>query len=214
MRKKIIVFFVLAFTVAFTSVGFAQNNAQGVFAIDSDLATQGYQGGRVVRDIGDSQDVGFAVYVKNVDAFFGFQIEATWDGTKAEYRDRDSGTEVFDDAVNINGADVALAAEGNILGAEILSIGEVSEEGRYFNQFAKQGGEAVASDAFGLIYFVVLRTAATFTTEDRFAVSVKVTASNEGAVPKDLGELIFYVNGGVDVKPSTWGEIKKQFEDF
>ena len=215
MRKRLIVFFVLACAVMLASVGNAQNNNQAVFGIDSDLTAVGLQGGRVVRGIGPSTDVGFAVYVKNVDAFFGYMIDITWDGTKASLRDRDSGTEIFEDTVSINGADnVALAAEGNILGSDILSIGEVNETSHYSNQYAKQGGEAVASSDYGLLYILVLRTAATFTTDDRFAVTVKLTAANKEAVAKDLGELTFYVNGGVDVKSSTWGEIKKQYKDF
>ena len=77
MRKRFIVFFVLACAVMLASVGNAQNNGQAVFGIDSDLTAVSLQGGRVVRGVGASKDVGFAVYVKNVDAFFGYKIDIT-----------------------------------------------------------------------------------------------------------------------------------------
>jgi len=216
MRKRFIVFFVLACAVMLASVGNAQNNSQAIWGIDSDLATVGFQGGRYVNEIGASKDIGFAVYVKNVDALFGYKIDITWDGTKAAFRSGDSGTEIFEDTVSINGADnVALTAESNILGSSLLAVGEVKETGRYYNGYAKMGGDAVVSSEYGLIYFCVLRTVATFTTDDSFAVSVKVTAANKDAVEKDLGERKFYVYGSsVEVKSSSWGEIKKQYKDF
>jgi len=213
MKKALTVIFVLVLSITLTSLAFAQDNKLAFFKLDTDLATLGYQGGSIVQGIAGSEDVAFAIYGKNVDQLRGFILDLSWDGTKAEMRTRDSSTEIYEDDVEYNGAEeFTLAEEGNAL-ETLLSVGEESGEGFYKNNYAKQGGDALVSDEFGLLYILVLRTADTFTVEDSFTVTAKITVSNDTGVEKYLGERIFYVNGEVDVKTSTWGEIKSQFKD-
>ena len=72
-----------------------------LFMIDSDLNTEGYQGGKVVEGIADGQRVGFAVYVKNVDALRLINVDFTWDGTKAEKASETGYTISIDDSHSI-----------------------------------------------------------------------------------------------------------------
>jgi len=212
MKKSMVVIFVLVLTIAIASLALAQENKLAFFKIDTDLVTAGFQGGSVVEGIGASQDVAFALYVKNVDQFRAYVVDMTWDGTKASMRSRDSGPEIFEDDVTFNGQDITLAEEANVLGTT-LSVGEESGEGSYKNNYAKQGGDALVSDEYGLIYLLVIRTSADFTVDTSFTVKAKITVLNDVGASKFLGERDFYINGAVDVKTSTWGAIKTQFKD-
>jgi len=208
MKRSAVVIFVLI--LAFATTAIAQENKLAFFSIDSDLATAGFQGGRIVKDIGGGKRVGFAIYIKNEDQLRGFTVDFTWDPAKASFSG-DSGPAIDLDDRNVNGVDVTLSEE-NVLGS-VAGVGEVSEDGHYKIDYAKLGGDAVASTDYGLLYLLVLKTDASFTTEDSFTITAKVSALNDSGVLKPLGERDFYVNGAVDVKTSTWGEVKNQFKD-
>jgi hypothetical protein len=210
MKKIFVLIFGLVLVLMLTSLAFAQQNKLAFFKLDVDLATAGYQGGSAVDGIGSGQRVGFAVYVKNVDQLRGFKVDFTWDGAKAAYN-TSSGTMIELDEVNVNN-ETATLTEDNALGS-VTGVGEVKEAGHYAQDFAKLGGDPLASEEFGLIYLLVLKTETTFSVEDSFTITAKITIANDGGVEKFLGERIFYVNGAVDVKTSTWGEIKNQFKD-
>jgi len=212
MRKSLVAIFVLVLAVSLTVTAFAQENKLAFFAIDSDLGTAGYQGGRVVDGIGGGKRVGFAIYVKNVDQLRSVVVDFTWDGEKAARSGSDSGFNIDLDDRNVNGVDVT-ASEENVLGSSVSGVGEVDEAGHYTITFAKLGGDAVATTDFGLVYCLILKTASDFTTDDSFAVTAKVSVLNDAGIQKELGQADFYVNGAVDVKTSTWGEIKSQFRD-
>lgn len=213
MKKNLAVIFVLILTLAVASFASAQENKLAFFKIDTDLATEGYQGGSVVTGIGGGEQVGFAVYVKNADQLRGFSVDFTWEAAKATYRSA-SGEMIEEDDVEINGlGEITLAEEDNMLGS-VAGVGEVKEDGHYKIDFAKLGGDAVASTEFGLVYLLVLKTVDGFTADDSFKVIAKISVSNDVGVVKSLGERNFYVNGGVDVKTSTWGEVKSQFKGF
>ena len=209
MKKSFTVIFALVLLIALSSFSFAQNNKLAIFMIDSDLGTAGLQGGTSVTGIGGSQNVGLAIYVKNVDQFNAFKVEFEWDGAKAAYGAK-SGTAVGSETLTINGKETALAAESCIL-TSTLPLGEVNEAGHYVNNYAKLGGSASSAD-YGFIYLLVLQTDAAFTTSDSFEVKATITIVDAG-VEKFLGTRRFYVNGVTDVKPSTWGEVKSQFKD-
>jgi len=212
MKKCMSVIFVLALSLMMSSSGFAGENALAYFMIDSDLATVSYQeGGRIVRGIGGDEKVAFVIYVNNADELRTFAIDLTWDPAKAAMRG-DSGIEIEEDDDTINGADITLAEEANVCGA-VSGIVEVDEDGHYVEVFSKMGGDPVVSDGYGLLYYMLLKTDSEFTTDDTFAVTVEVSVLNDSGVENLLGQKDFYVNGGVDVKTRTWGEIKSQFKD-
>jgi len=210
MKKSLVVFFVLVLSLLVATLAFAQDNKLAYFKIDSDVGTAGFQGGSIVEDIGGGERVGFAVYVKNVDQLRGFTVDFMWDGSKAEFSG-DSGPAVDLDERKVNGAEVTLS-EDNVL-ESVAGVGEVDEAGHYAIDYAKLGGDAVATTDYGLVYLLVLKTATGFTTSDSFAVTAKIAVLNDGGIRKEVGERSFYVNGVVDVKTSTWGEIKNQFKD-
>ncbi|MCD6308492.1 MAG: hypothetical protein J7M24_05800 [Candidatus Latescibacteria bacterium] len=208
MKRSAFVIFVLV--LAFATAAIAQENKLAFFSIDSDLATAGFQGGRIVKDIGGGSRVGFAIYVKNADQLRGYTVDFTWDAAKASFAS-DSGPSIDLDERKVNGVEVTLS-EDNVL-ESVAGVGEVNEDGHYKIDYAKLGGDALASTEYGLVYLLVLKTDAGFTTEDSFTITAKVSALNDGGVKKPLGERDFYVNGAVDVKTSTWGEVKNQFKD-
>jgi len=210
MRKTSVVFFVLVLALAVASFANAQDNKLAFFSIDADVATAGFQGGSIVKDIGGGARVGFAIYVKNVDQLRGFTVDFEWDAAKADFSG-DSGPEIALDDRNVNGVDITLS-EANAL-ESVSGVGEVKEAGHYKIDYAKLGGDALASTDYGLIYLLVLKTADTFTTDDSIEVTAKISVSNDGGIIKSLGQRNFYVNGAVDVKTTTWGEIKNQFKD-
>ncbi|GAF80318.1 unnamed protein product, partial [marine sediment metagenome] len=171
----------------------AQVNEQAYFKIDTDIAAPGYQGKTSPCGIGANKNVGFAVYVKKFDQLRGFSVDFTWDGTKATFSDVYSGTEIVDDDIYINGQYITMAAEENILGS-VTGILVADEEGHYTEDFAKLGGDAAASDEYGLIYFFVLKTGDSFLTTDRLVVTANITLGNDSGVEKILGKRKFYVN--------------------
>ena len=210
MKKVLVAIAVLTLSVLMATSLFAQDNKLAFFAIDSDLATVGFQGGVSMMGIGGGDRVGFAVYVKNVDQLRTVSLDVTWDGTKAEMAG-EAGYGVDIDDRTVNGASLSVS-EDNALG-DVSGIVNVDDAGQYTEDFAKLGGDALASSDYALVYCVVLRTVSGFTTDDSFAVNVGVKVLNDTGAEKDLGMRQFYVNGSVDVKTSTWGEIKSQFKD-
>jgi hypothetical protein len=211
MKRVLILFCAALIFVSVSAGAFAQQNNLAFFMIDSNVDEAGFQGGSLATGIGPDQLVGFTVYVKNTDQLRGFEIDVTWEGAKATWRST-SGPSTESDDINMNGADISLPDEENVLGS-VSGLGEVKEDGHYYINYAKLGGNAVATSEYGMLFFVMLKTAATFTTDQDLMVTAAVTALNDGGIKKYLGVRTLYVNGETDVKSSTWGEIKSQFKD-
>ena len=213
MKKSIAVIFVLILSFIFVSTAIAQDNKLAFFKLDSDITTPGFQGGSVVSGIGEKDEIAFAIFVKNYDQLRGYTIELTWPTGKADMRSA-SGSEIAGDDYEVNGQEeVEIDDEVNVLGT-VTGIPEVDEDGHFKASFAKLGGDAGVSSDYGLVYFANLKTVTGFTTDDSFAVVAKVSITNDSGIVKYVGERTFYVNGGVDVKTSTWGNVKNQFKDF
>lgn len=210
MKKVSVAILVLTLSLLMATFANAQQNKLAFFDIDANIGTAGFQGGRIVEGIGASARVGFAVYVKNVDQLRTISLDVTWNGAQASMVSESGYGIDIDDRV-VNGGSITLS-EDNVLG-DVSGIVVANETGRYAVDFAKLGGTAVATTDYGLVYCFVLRTVDTFKTSDSMTVNVKVKALNDSGVSKDLGTRDFYVNGAVDVKTSTWGEIKSQFKD-
>ena len=218
MKKIFCVIFMILLGAFLTVPAFAQStNGNAVFAIDADLAQIGYQpDSTYVIGIGASQQVGFGIYVEKVNPLRSFNIDVTWDGTLADLSTK-SGTLVEAEDLTINGQAITLPDEANLLNDPQRGPGEVKETGHYYGAYAQFGGTEVTSDAFGLLYFFALKTKATFTVDTTMLVAVKVTIgwTTGGVGSRSLGQRYFYVNKNiVDVKSSSWGEIKNQFKDF
>ena len=215
MKKSCIIIFALILTCILSTNSFAQGNKMAYFMIDADLAQEGFQGASSVTGIGPNQLVGFAIYAKNIDVINGLKVTFDWDGTKATQSDK-SGLDIGSGASNINGADITVAAESSIItsaGGTLIPLGEEKEAGHYLNNYATLGATASSAD-FGLLYYLVLQTSASFTTGDTFSVKAEISVANAG-VEKYLGYRYFNVNAtGTDVQTKTWGEIKNQFKDF
>jgi len=212
MKRVLILFCAALIFVSVSSGAFAQQNNLAFFMIDSVVGEAGFQGGSLATGIGADQLVGFTVYVKNTDQLRGFEIDVTWDGAKATWRSA-SGLRTESDTIVMNGAEISLPDEANILDPGATPLGELKETGHYFVNPSKVGGDAVATSEYGMLFFVMLKTAATFTTDQDFTVTAAVTTLNDGGIKKYLGVRTLYVNGETDVKSSTWGEIKSQFKD-
>jgi len=211
MKSLKIVIFGLIIVYALSSLAFAQDNKVAFFFLDADVATAGYQGGSSLDGIAGNQRVGFGVYVKNVDQLRAVKVDFTWDGAMAAYN-TSSGAGIALDEVNINGAAVT-RTEANALGS-VTAIDVANVSGHFAQDIAKLGGDAFASQDYALAYFFVVRTVAGFTASDSFIITAKIKVANDAGVVKDLGERDFYVNGYVDVKNATWGQVKNQFKDF
>jgi len=210
MKRVSVAILALTLSLMMATFAFAQQNRLGFFDIDADIGTAEFQGGRVVEGIGGGARVGFAIYVKNVDQLRTVSLDISWDGAKAT-KAGESGYGIDIDDRTVNGGSVTLT-EGSAMG-DVSGIVNADEAGHYAEDFAKLGGDAVATTDYGLVYCFVLKTADAFTTGESFAVNVKVKVLNDSGIEKDLGERDFYVNGAVDVQNSTWGEIKSQFKD-
>jgi len=210
MKKTLAVIFVLILSAVLSTAALAQNNSLAFFKIDADLNQAGFQGHQSAKDIGASERVGFAVYVKNVDQMRTYIVDFTWDGGKATFN-TDSGANVELEERTVNGVSCTLS-ETNVLGS-VASLGQVNEAGHYTITSAKLGGSAGNTTDFGLIYCLVLRTSATFSASDSFEIKAHIKVLDDAGAEKDLGERTFYVNSSVDVQTSTWGEIKNQFKD-
>jgi len=209
MKKTIVVVFVLTLALTLSSFAFAGENKLAFFKIDSDIATEGFQGGSFVNGIDGGDRVGFAVYVKNVDELRTCSIDVTWESSKATLAS-ETGKSIDIDDRNVNGVDVSLSEDSVVA---FLDIVDINEAGHYKVDLAKDGPGALSTTEYGLVYVLVLKTETSFTVNDDMVISVKVSLQNESQHEKDLGERLFYVNSGVSVKTSTWGEIKKQFKD-
>lgn len=212
MRKNLTIFCGLALSLCMAGSALAQN-ANAFYKIDTDLTTVGYQetSKPMVKDIGATKLVGFALYAQEWQNAKGFTVKFEWDGAKASFRST-SSTKIDLDELNINGVAQTPATEQNILGGSLISAGETNSTGVYSISWA-QGGGAAATSPTGLIYFAVFRTSDTFKTEDLLSIKCSVTVADENGVERFLGYRYFNVNQ-VDVKESTWGNVKSQFKDF
>jgi len=144
----------------------------------------------------------------------GLTVLFEWDGTKATYRSTESGPDIVDNEIAINGvASFILPAEKNILNSSLITAGESSSADSYTNSYAQAGGTA-STAAEGLVFIAVFRTAATFQTTNNLTIKASVTVSDAGGNLKFLGTRFFHVNQSVDVKPATWKQVKDQFKDF
>jgi len=212
MKKTIVVVFMLIFAA---SLAFAGQNQLAFFQIDADLANTGYQGLSYINGIGGGEEIGFAVYIKNVDELRAISVDLTWDITKAAKRG-DTGFMIEEDDVEINGLDeFAIEEQLNMLGpaADVAELVDVDEEGHFGVTIAKKGGDAISSEEFGLAYYIVLKTESTFSENDALTVTAKINALNNSGKVKELGTRDFYVNMGVSVETKSWGEIKSKFKD-
>jgi hypothetical protein len=213
MKRALVVTLSVLFALTLASASFAQiMNQSAYFMIDSVVGEAGFQGGSLVTGIGGDDLIGFAVYVKNTDQLRGYEIEVTWDGTKAAWRSASGPATESSDAITINGAEATLPDEANCLGT-IAGLGEVKTSGRYYITNNKLGGEALATTDFGLLFFVELKTVTAFTEGDSFDVKTEITALDNSGNKQTLGRRLFHVNGTSVEKNATWGEIKSQFKD-
>jgi len=210
MKRCCVAFFVLILALSMATMASAQENKLAFFGIDSDVNTADFQGGSSVSGIDGGDRVGMAIYVKNADQLRGFTVKFMWDATKGAMTS-DSGPAIELDERTVNGVESTLT-EDNALGS-VSGLGEVDADGSYEITYSKLGGDALASTDYSLVYFLVLKADATFTTGDAFTITAEVTALNDQGIKKSLGSREFYVNGGVDVQTSSWGEIKSQFKD-
>ena len=216
MKKVLYVIFVISLSIFVSTAVFAESlNGRSIFMIDTDLAQAGYQGFTSPTGIEAGQYVGFAIYVGRVDVLKSFNVDMTWDADMAS-RYKDSGALIEEDDVTINGEEISLPEEANMLGDVTMGPGEVKEDGHYYAAYGKFTGDAVAQEDFGLLYYFVLKTSDSFSTSKALIVTAKVTIGSGGAeAPRYIGQRYFYVNSaGTDVQDSTWGEIKNQFKDF
>ena len=215
MKKRFAIIFTLVLTMAFSSICFAGPNDQASFWIDTDLATAGYPGGlspAPVSSVGGGEYVGLAIFAYNAGKFNGFAIDVSWDATKADY-DAKSGTAITSESIKINGADITTAAEVNIIPGNILGIGEAIGDGSYVNNYASLGGNGSTELAWGYVYYLVLKTKASFTASDKLEITVKMSLGDAGVVT-DLGSKTITVNDiSTDVEVKSWGEVKKQLKD-
>jgi hypothetical protein len=214
MRKISAVLGTMLLTFFLANSAMAQLNQNAYFLIDTDLATSGFQASQPkATGIAANANVGFALYSQAWDSSKGFKVHFEWDSTKAAYRTANSGPDIVDNDITINGASITPPAETNIIGSSRITAGEINTPGVYEISVAQQGGTA-STTAVGLIYFAVLRTVSSFTVNDKFAVAASVTVADANAAERFLGTRYFYVNEEIDVKTSSWGQVKKQFKDF
>jgi len=214
MRKISAILGTMLLTFFLANSAIAQSNLNAYFAIDTDLATSGFQTSpQAVTGIGPTAQVGFALYSQAWDSAKGFTVHFEWDGALAVYRSA-SSLHIVDNDITINGASITPPAETNIIGAATLEAGEINTTGKYEISKAQSGSVSASTTAVGLIYFFVLRTVATFNTQTPLTVSASVTVADANAATRFLGTRYFYVNQEIDVKTSSWGEVKKQFKDF
>jgi len=215
MRKISAVLGTVLLTFFLANTAMAQFNQNAYFLLDVALATKGFVTDTAsVQNVGPTTQVGFKVYSQAWDNAKGFTIRMEWDGTKADYRPTTSGPNAYGDAITVNGASITPPDEANIIGTAVLKAGETSTTGVYEVSYAMSGTGAASKTAVGLVYFAIFRTVATFKTTDPLTVAVSVTVADETAKTRFLGTRYFKVNQQVDVKSSSWGEVKKQFKDF
>lgn len=214
MRKISAVLGTMLLTFFLASSALAQFNQNAYFLLDVALATKGFvTDTAAVQNVGPTTQVGFKVYSQAWDNAKGWTVHFEWDSTKAEYRATTSGPGAYNDAITVNGTSITPPAEDNIIGTSVLKAGEVNTPGVYEVSYAQSGGTA-SKTAVGLVYFAIFRTSSTFKTTDPLTVAVSVTVADESAKTRFLGTRYFKVNQKVDVKNSSWGEVKKQFKDF
>ena len=210
--KKISVVFCILFLSVFVAGTVLAENENAYFLLDTDVVTTGYQGMGDVMDIGSRQQVGFAIHAINTTNISGLTVKFEWDGTKAEFRGNSSMVSMIDDDMNINGADVVLAEEHNILNGSPIEAGVQDTEGFYTASYASTQGASKMTE--GLIFLAVFRTADGFETTDAVTIKASVTVSDENGNARFLGTRHFHVNTPVSVEDATWGEVKKQYKDF
>lgn len=204
-------------TLFLTNTAMAQFNQNAYFLLDSDLATKGFvTTDAAAQNIGLTTQVGFKVYSQAWDNAKGLTVKMEWDVAKAEFRTTTSGPDAYNDIITVNGASITPPTETNILGSSGLLKVEnpLNTPGNYEVSYAMSGTGAAAKTAVGLVYFAIFRTVATFKTTDPLTVAVSVTVADETAKTRFLGTRYFKVNQKIDVKNSSWGEVKKQFKDF
>jgi len=214
MRKISAILGTMLLTFFLANSAMAQTNLNAFFAIDTNLVDSGFQTSpALVTGIGATTQVGFTLYSQAWDSAKGFTVHFEWDSTKAEFRKGSSGPDGLDTDININGTAITVPAETNILGSSNISAGEINTPGVYEISWAQQGGSA-STTAVGLIYFATFRTLSTFNNTTPLTVAASVTVAYASAATRFLGTRYFYVNQEIDVKTSSWGEVKKQFKDF
>lgn len=214
LKKLLLVIFILSLSSTVATAAVVNEMAQ--FRIDTDLTQAGYQTSDAVLNVPASGLVGFAVYVNNVESFRSFEIDITWDAASAT-SDFSSAEYIEAGDLAINGKDIKVAGEDNILGEPSKVLGELKEDGHYYVNFTSSNANevSISANSWGLIYFMTLKLS---DTAKDLAVTVKssIGTAEKGGSFIYLGQLQFYVNKEVpvEVKESTWGEIKRKFKDF
>lgn len=203
MKKYTTVIFVLLFSLVATMSLAAE------FKLDGNIGEAGFQNSTTIIDgIGGGEKIGFAIYVKDVASFNTVQVDMTWDAAKASFLKANSGSQIASGTMTINGADVDVDGEDNVLGSPTELV-DANEDGHFAASFASLGSTATAED-WSLVYFAVFETDDALTTSDALDITAAVTVIDDGT-PTALGEWKFYVNTSVGVESKTWGEIKSDY---
>jgi hypothetical protein len=210
--KKISVVFCILFLSVFIAGTVLAENENAYFLLDTDLATAGHQGIGEVLEIGSRVQVGFSMHAMNWTNASGLTVKFEWDGTKAEYRGTKSALSMVDDDLDVNGAEIVLAEEDNILPGSPIEAGVVDSEGFFTASYASTSGASTAAE--GLIFMAIFRTVDGFSATDAVTIKASCTVADENGNARFLGTRYFHVNTPVSVEDATWGEVKKQYKDF
>jgi len=168
----------------------ALNNENANFALDTNLGEAGQQNNLPVGNVGPGDPVGFAVYAADWLTTSTARITMTWDPGKAAFAymlDSMDGRRV-----DINGANIVLPAEKNVLaksgGTVTMNITEQSEGSITLLLTGASNLTAAAPViSSGLALFAAFETTSDFGADDSIIIEVNVNLSDKSGIANDLG---------------------------
>jgi hypothetical protein len=171
-------------------------NQYASFSIDTDLEHTGCQEDSVLYNPGPGNELGFAVYLREVDEVRSFRLRITWNPSVVSLVHSRSGSSITGGDYDINGEEnVLVAGEKNALvaaGGFLSSLIEENDPGVFTVVTAKMGGEAFRGPD-GLLYFIVFRTRDEVPVTESFTINLELDIIDDKGIINTLDPREFVV---------------------
>ena len=179
-------------------------NRNALFEIDTELGTAGYQTSDPLMNIGPDEAVGFGIYAGQWVTSKSFEISMLWNSTKGTFQKNDSYISTNGESISINGANITLPVERNIL-SETAGAVELVASSNLPGIFTATVNRTITGVSLldnGLLMLPVFKTSSTFGNGDSLSVKVDITVKDRLGNQKTLPRKYFTVFGKTPSAPA------------
>lgn len=184
-------------------------NASAGFSVDTDLCTIGCQNVCWAKGLEGNAPAGFAIYATRWDAVKRCTVTLSWDAARITFLGGNSGPEIPNERITLNGETFTPAFEPNLFGEDAICTELRNEPGICSFSCAAPGDKLTGALAAPLL-FAAFHTADDFTLLDELSIRISVKITDQDGVETDLGERSFHILPESEIIPEPPSNIAIQ----